>query len=218
MINVIILGAGGHAKEVYSTIDYMNATHSFKKYNIVGFYDDATERTSLLNFKVFKKIDDIVDKNIKVVLGVGTPQAKSILIEKFQQRGFSLETIIHPTTFVSPFAKIGIGAVIQSYCLIQPDVKIGNYFSCNDHVQIGHDAVIGDNVHINPNVNISGGAHIGDNTFIGVKATILRVKVGSNCIIGACSLINKDVPDFSKAKGIPARYTPSDGKISFGNR
>lgn len=82
-------------------------------------------------------------------------------------------------------------------------------------MQIGHDTVIGDNVHINSNVNITGGAHIGNNTFIGVKATIFRVKIGNNCIIGACSLINKDVPDFSKAIGIPAKYRPSDGKISF---
>ncbi|MEM3000927.1 MAG: hypothetical protein QXP41_01870 [Candidatus Nitrosocaldus sp.] len=56
------------------------------------------------------------------------------------------------------------------------------------------------------------------NTFIGVKATIMRVKIGKNCIIGACSLINKDIPDNSKAKGIPATYTPSDGKITFGTR
>lgn len=157
MINLIILGAGGHAKEVYSIVEIINASRPAKKYNILGFCDDITERMSLFNFKVFKSIDEIIDKNIKVASGVGAPQAKSVFIEKFQKRGFSLETIIHLTTFLNPFAKIGIGAVIQSYCLIQPGVKIGNYFSCNDH-------------------------------------------------------------DFSKAKGIPARHTPSDGKISFGTR
>ncbi len=218
MIDLLILGSGGHSKEVYATIEDINAALPSKKYNIVGFFDDITERTELFNFKVFKEIDDIKDKIIKVVLGVGTPQAKSILIGKFKERGFAFETIIHPTTLINPFAKIGEGAIIQSYCLIHPDVCIGDYFSCNDNVQIGHDTVIGDNVHINSNVNISGGTHIGDNTFIGVKATILRVTIGSNCIIGACSLINKDVPDFSKAIGVPAKYTPSDGKISFGTK
>lgn len=218
MINLIILGAGGHAKEVYSTIEYINALRSSKQYNIVGFYDDITETTSLFDFKVFKKIDDIKDKNIKVVLGVGTPQAKSIFINKFKKRDFPFETIIHPTTSISPFAKIGEGAIIQSFCLLHPDTRIGNYFSCNDHVQIGHDTIICDNVHINSNVNISGGAYIGDNTFIGVKATILRVHIGSDCIIGACALINKDIPDLTKATGIPAKHTPSDGKISFGTR
>lgn len=218
MINIIILGAGGHAKEVYSTIEDINAIRPSKKYNVAGFYDDVTERTDLFDIKVYKEIDDIKDRNIKAVLGVGTPQTKSLLISKFKGRGFLFETIIHPTTFISPFAKIGEGSVIQSFCLFHPDVRIGNFFSCNDNVQIGHDTVIGDNVHINSNVNISGGAHIGNTTFIGVKATILRVKVGSDCIIGACSLINKDIPDLSKAMGIPAKYTLSDGNISFGSR
>jgi len=214
MINLVILGAGGHAKEVYTTIQHINRVNS-KKYNLLGFFDDITDNLSLLNLKVFKKISEIKDKNIRVVLGVGTPEAKSILINKFKNEGFLFEKIIHPTTFISPFAKIAEGAVIQSYCLIHPDAKIGDFFSCNNNVQIHHDTIIGDNVHINPNVNISGGAIIGSNTFIGVNATIFRVKIGKNCIIGACSLINKDVPDSIKAIGIPARYFPSDGKISF---
>ena len=218
MINLIILGAGGHAKEVFSTIEDKNSLYESKKYNIVGFFDDVTERVALFGIKVFKDIDDIKDRSIKAVLGVGTPQAKSILTNKFKEKGFLFETIIHPTTSISPYAIIGEGSVIQSFCLIHPDVKIGNFFSCNDNVQIGHDTIIEDNVHINSNVNISGGAYIGNNTFIGVKATILRIKVGSNCIIGACSLVNKDIPDFSKAMGIPAKYAPSDGKISFGAR
>lgn len=218
MTNIIILGAGGHAKEVFSTIEYINFLNSSEKYNITGFYDDVTSRTELFNLRVYKRLDAIKDRNIKVVLGVGTPNTKSVLIKKFKVQGFSFETIVHPTTLVSPYAMIGEGAVIQGFCLIHPDVKIGNYFSCNDNVQIGHDTAIGDNVHINSNVNISGGAHIGHSTFIGVKATILRVTVGKSCIVGAGSLVNKDIPDASKAMGIPAKYGPTDGKISFGSR
>ncbi len=59
---------------------------------------------------------------------------------------------------------------------------------------------------------------VGHNTFIGVKATILRVTVGRNCIVGAGSLVNKDIPDSSKAMGIPAKSIPTDGKISFGSK
>lgn len=37
---------------------------------------------------------------------------------------------------------------------------------------------------------------IGDNVFVGSNTTILyNVKIGSNVIIGAGSLVNKDVPD-----------------------
>ena len=35
------------------------------------------------------------------------------------------------------------------------------------------------------------------------------MKIGSNCIIGANSLVNKDVPDNSVVAGIPARVIES---------
>lgn len=47
---------------------------------------------------------------------------------------------------------------------------------------------------------------IGDNVFIGTNTTVLyNVKIGTNVIIGAGSLVNKDIPDNSVAAGVPAR-------------
>lgn len=45
-----------------------------------------------------------------------------------------------------------------------------------------------------------------DNVFVGADTTILYdVRIGSNVIIGAGSLVNKDIPDNSVAAGVPAR-------------
>ena len=47
---------------------------------------------------------------------------------------------------------------------------------------------------------------IGDNVWIGDKATILRgVSIGSNVIIAANSVVNKDIPDNCVVGGVPAR-------------
>lgn len=46
-----------------------------------------------------------------------------------------------------------------------------------------------------------------DNVFIGEGSHILYgVRIGTNCIIGSGSLVNKDVPDNSVFAGVPARY------------
>lgn len=51
-----------------------------------------------------------------------------------------------------------------------------------------------------------GRVEIGDRVFIGANSTILmNVRVGNDVIIGAGSLVNKDVPDGMVVAGVPAR-------------
>lgn len=47
---------------------------------------------------------------------------------------------------------------------------------------------------------------IGDNVFVGSGTHILYdTKIGSNVIIGTCSIVTKDIPDNSVVAGVPAK-------------
>lgn len=47
---------------------------------------------------------------------------------------------------------------------------------------------------------------IGRDSFIGTGAKILAgVSIGKHCVIGANSVVNRDIPDFSVAAGVPAK-------------
>ena len=47
---------------------------------------------------------------------------------------------------------------------------------------------------------------VGDNVFFGNKCVIMPgVTIGSNVVVGACSVVTKDIPDDSVVAGIPAR-------------
>lgn len=52
----------------------------------------------------------------------------------------------------------------------------------------------------------SGRVKIGNNVFMGTASIVLKgVTIGDNCIVGAGSLVTRDVPPFSVAAGNPAR-------------
>jgi len=51
-----------------------------------------------------------------------------------------------------------------------------------------------------------GGITIGRNVWLGTRVTVLDgVQIGDEAVIGACSLVNKDIPEYAIAYGIPAK-------------
>jgi acetyltransferase-like isoleucine patch superfamily enzyme len=102
---------------------------------------------------------------------------------------------------------IGKGVFINMSC----------HFQDQGGITIGDDCLIGHNVMM---ATLNHGfapedrhslypapIHIGRNVWIGAGATILQnVTIGDNAIIGACSLVNKDVPANTVYAGVPAKF------------
>lgn len=58
----------------------------------------------------------------------------------------------------------------------------------------------------NPDLDIFGRIQVGNNVFIGVRSTIMPgVTIGDNVVIGAGSIVTKDIPSNTVACGVPAR-------------
>jgi len=124
--------------------------------------------------------------------------------------------------------KIGENGVIHSplYCDYGYNVEIGNNFFANMNLVIldGAKVTIGDNVFVAPNVGIYTAGHpleveprnegveyaypvtIGNNVWIGAHVAILPgVTIGDNSVIGAGSIVSRDIPSGVLAVGNPCR-------------
>ena len=112
--------------------------------------------------------------------------------------------------------KFGDFCRVGTLCDIQGYVKFGDYCWLHSNVHIGQQSTIGNFVFIYPYVvftndphppsNICKGPTIGDFPHIAVGSVILSdIKIGSHCLIGAQSLVTKDVEDYSLFAGNPAK-------------
>lgn len=134
---------------------------------------------------------------------------------------------------------IGDNTLIHNYVFIDKNVVIGKNCKIQNRVSIYHGVTIGDGVFIGPHVcftndkipravNKDGSLkdaskwkvspiNVGDGASIGANSTILPgVSIGKFALVGAGSVVTKDVPDYGLVIGNPARLI---GKVDEeGNR
>lgn len=105
---------------------------------------------------------------------------------------------------------IGEGSIIGNlnHIFATGEIEIGKNVLTADKV------FIADNQHEFANINIpilSQGIKqlskikIGDGSWIGENVCIIGANIGKNCVIGANSVVTKDIPDYCVAVGSPAR-------------
>ena len=122
--------------------------------------------------------------------------------------------------------KIGTGVFIGPFTEIQKDVEIGNRTKVQSHsficelVSIGDDCFIGHGVmFINDTFSTGGPARgdkskwkstkIGNGVSIGSNATIMPIEICDNVVIGAGSVVTKNITEPGIYAGNPARKMKS---------
>lgn len=207
MKDICIVGAGGFGREVLWLIQRINERK--KCFHILGFVDDHTPAgTECDGYPVLGSCEELFNmQEVWVVVAVGAAKIRRQIVERLSvAENIRFATLVDPSVMLSDRVTIGEGTIICAGTILTVDIQIGKHVILNLDCTVGHDAVLGDFTTVYPSANISGCVTIGACTELGTGMQIIQGKtIGEESIIGAGTVVIRDIPAGSKAVGNPAR-------------
>ena len=173
MENILLIGAGGHAK---SLIDLIESRNNWQIFGLIGTTNEIGK--TCLGYKILgdeSYLEQIISSCHNAILAIGQIQSSLKRIEiskKLEDLGFNFPIISSNYSFISKHAKIGEGTTIGHGAIINAGAVIGKHCIINSQALVEHDSKIGDFCHISTGALVNGGVVIGKESFIGSNSVI----------------------------------------------
>jgi sugar O-acyltransferase (sialic acid O-acetyltransferase NeuD family) len=206
---VVIIGAGGFAREVLDIFDACNDAGDH--YVVLGYVVESPFGApgAIVNEKPILGGLEWLDRHhrdVFVICGVGAPELRRRLVLETAKRGARFCSVLHPSVQMSRRNSIGSGVIIAAGCILTNQIQIGDHVQINLDCTIGHDAIISDFVTVSPGTHISGNVTIRTGCNIGTGVNIInRLEIGEWSVIGAGSTIIRNVPPNTTVVGVPGK-------------
>ncbi len=207
MIDLILVGAGGYAREIYEYI--IKAINKISStYHVLGAIDDNLHALDgkQTDIKILGTIKDWkVNGNEKYVMAIASPNIKQKIAQLMEEKGADFVSLLHPKFSCCSGAKYGKGLVAYWGAGLGPDAKVGDFVTLLSS-GIGHDVQIGDYSTISSYCGINGNVHMGKRVFIGSHAVIAPgIKIGDDAFVCLGSVVVTHVKKGIHVLGNPAR-------------
>ena len=206
-LRVLILGAGGHAQVAADAL--LRAAEVAPVAEPIGFLDDNLRLvgTSILGLPVLGTTADLSHfDHDAVFVGIGDNQTRARLFTELASAQEQAISIVHPGSILAPTVEMSTGVLVCAGAIVNTGATIGNDTIINTGASVDHHCAVGDHCHVGPGVRLGGGVQIGAGTLLGIASVVTPGRrVGEWSIIGAGSVVTRDLPDRVVAVGVPAR-------------
>lgn len=203
----VIIGAGTQG-QVYAS--YLKEAGV----NIIGFMDDDINLIGkkVIDIPVLGTYEDLFTTKFKSMVNdvycpIGVNSVRVNYLSSLKKEGYGIPSFIHHTVSIAPDVTIGEAVYMLAGNIVMPHTKIGNYIMINMDSTIAHHVVLEDGVFMSSGVNIGALINVREKAYIGMGVTIMTgvEEVGKECLIGAGTVVIKNVPEYATVVGNPAR-------------
>lgn len=201
---VVVMTRGGQGRVVMDTCIAAGL-------DVVGILDDSPDVPAERNgVPVLGSLADwaSMDPAVGFVLAIG--QQRLELGAEMLAAGRALPSVVHPQSFVSPSATLAHGVVVLSGCTVNANAALHEFVIVNANCSIDHDCVLERGSQLGPGVTFPGHVRVGELAFVGAGAIALPGKqIGARSVVGAGTVVTKDVPPGATVAGNPGRVLGS---------
>ncbi|MDR6966990.1 sugar O-acyltransferase (sialic acid O-acetyltransferase NeuD family) [Flavobacterium arsenatis] len=202
--NLYIFGLSTTAKSIFTFVVKYNL------FNVKGFIVDKAYKENddfcglpIIGFSESENLESFNSSTDLIFIAIQwnkVNQDRKDVYSKFKRLGYRFANIVSPTAIIHGEIN-GDNCWISDYAVIDTNTIIGSNVFIKTKAFIGNDSIIEDHCFIGANSFIAGDCFVQEQTFIGICVTIFdRVKIGKKCIIGATTVINRNIPDYTLVK------------------
>ncbi len=207
MTRLVVIGAGGHGREVCDIVEAVN--RRAPAFELIGVADERGDEEGLLarrGITVLGGNEVLTHLDASYLIGVGSPRARRVVDELASAADRKPAILVHPTAVVGSDVRIGPGFIAFPYAVVTNNVTMGRHVHLNIGATVSHDCVLGDYVTLSPGSHVSGNVRLGNEVTLGVGAVARQgVTIGDGACVGAGGVVVNDLPAGLTAVGVPAR-------------
>ncbi len=201
---LFIFGLSTTAKSIFTFVK------KYELYNIKGFLVDIDFKNTnnfcdipVYGFEEKKHLENFNIETDKLFIAIQWNRVNADrrkVYEKLKGSGYKLANIISPNAIIH--GKItGDNCWVDDGVIIDTNSTVGSNVFVKSNAFIGNNCEIEDHSFIGAASFIAGDCKIGEQSFIGIKSTIFdNVIIGEKCVIGACSIVKRNIDNFSLIK------------------
>lgn len=207
---LIIVGAGGHGRELLDLVEAVNAAGERPRYDVLGFLDDGShadlDPLARRGVALLGGLDLLDRLDADYLVGAGDAAGRARVDRYASARGRRAATLVHPRASVGGDVKLGPGTVVCALASLTTNVETGRHVVVNVAASVAHDCRLGDYVTLAPGARVAGGVAVGAGVWIGAQANIVaRRTIGDSAVVGAGAVVTDDVRAAQVVSGVPAR-------------